>query len=84
MTKTDAARLRILENCLSAVAGVPVEITIRNVGRFTWSIEQRNESAADRLVAWMEDGGYAGAKVDVHHDDECGTFVYVDVPAPAH
>lgn len=59
---------------LSAMAGVAVEITIRGARAFTISIEQRNERAADKLAAFFA----SGSVVSVEHDDECGSFVYVD------
>ena len=82
MNATQAGRLRVLENCLSAVAGVPVEITIRAENRFTSSIAERNDAAADKLVRFANEcPSYLGAKVDVHHDNDAGSFVYVEVEA---
>lgn len=59
---------------MSEIAGATVEITIRGDRAFTLSFEEVNKPAADKLVKFFE----GEAKVSVEHDDECGSFVYVD------
>lgn len=63
-----------LEAKISQVAGEPVELTIRGDRAFTFSMEARNDAAAQRIAEF-----FAGqAKVEIEHDDEVGSFVYVD------
>lgn len=80
MTATQAARLRVLADILSTVAGAPVEITIRGDASFTWSLAERNEAAAAKLEAYAKEQP-AGCNVATVHDDEAGSFVYVDFNA---
>lgn len=73
MTTTE--RKAALENQLTQIAGVPVEVTIRGLRQFTFSFETVNESA----VAAIESFFGQHAKLEVEYDDECGTFIYATV-----
>lgn len=75
MQATTNQRKAALENQLTQIAGVPVEVTIRGSRQFTFSFEAVNESAAAAIENFF--GGQA--KLEVEHDDECGTFIYATV-----
>lgn len=62
---------------LATVAGMPVEVTVRGERAFTFSTAVRNDAAAARLADFFRKGG-PDVRVSVEHDDECGSFVYVD------
>ena len=65
---------KALEAKISQVAGVAVELTIRGDRAFTFSTEERSDEAAQRIAEF-----FAGeAVVEIEHDDEIGSFVYVD------
>lgn len=66
-----------LEKKFSTVAGVPVEITHTGGQSFTFATEERNEKAAEKIRAFLIAGG--ATKINIEHDDECGSFVYVDL-----
>lgn len=68
------AQVAAMEAKLSKVAGAAVELTIRAEKSFTFSFEEVNEAAAAKLAKFFE----GQAKVEVEHDEECGSFVYVD------
>ncbi len=72
---TNSERIAKLESQLSAIAGVPVEITIRGLREFTFSFESVNQSATDAIVNFF--GSQALVKVET--DNECGTFIYATV-----
>jgi len=57
--------------------GVEVELTIRGDRSFTFSTEEKNEAAAEAIADYFR----GSASVNVEHDDECGSFVYVEVAA---
>lgn len=71
------AQVAAMEAKMSKVAGAAVELTIRAERAFTFSFESVNEEAAAKLakLAKFFEGQ---AKVEVEHDEECGSFVYVD------
>lgn len=71
---THTAAHKSLEQQISKLAGVPVEMTIRGERSFTFSTEERNEQAADRIAAFFK----GQAKAEIVHDDEVGSFVYVE------
>ncbi|SIQ08898.1 hypothetical protein SAMN05421778_101324 [Sphaerotilus natans] len=75
-----AEELNRMASRMSTVAGVPVEVTIRAEGCFTFSTAARNDEAGNRLATFFSG---SECSVDVVHDDECGTFVYVDMKAAA-
>lgn len=58
---------------VSKLAGVQVELTIRGDKEFTFSTFDRNDAAAERIASYFR----SNAQVEVEHDDECGSFVYV-------
>ncbi len=62
---------------VSRVAGVPVEVTLRGGQSFTFSTDERNTQAADRIAAFMRIDNRADVRI--LHDVECGSFVYVDI-----
>jgi hypothetical protein len=64
----------LLEAKVSTIAGAPVELTVRGLQEFTFSTEVVNSDAAEKISAFFA----SHAKVEVVHDFECGTFVYVD------
>jgi hypothetical protein len=74
MTTAQQDRAR-LQNHISKVAGVPVEITVRGDRRFTYSFDGVDEAAAGRIVGFF--GSLAACEVVV--DAECGTFIYCDL-----
>lgn len=64
-----------LETTLSAVAGYPVEITIRGERAFTFSFDAIDPRAGQKLAAFMG----ATAKTSIATDAELEmTFVYVE------
>ena len=63
-----------LEVKISRIAGVPVELTVRGESAFTFSLPEVNKTAADKIADFFA----SMAKVSVEHDDECGSFVYVE------
>lgn len=60
---------------LSAIAGKPVEITVRGDRSFTISTEHEDHVAGARLADFFS----GQAAVSVVHDAECGTFIYLDL-----
>jgi len=78
-------RMKAIEAFLSKIAGVPVEVTIRGDGKFTFSMDGDHRAAADRLAADIRASG-AKATVDVSDISEPGfpafiTCVYVEAIA---
>ena len=75
-------RMRAIEASLSRIAGVPVEVTIRGDGEFTFSMDGDHRAAAERMAADIRASG-AEATVEVCDISEPGlpafiTCVYVD------
>lgn len=62
-----------MEQKLSAIAGVQVEITIRGERSFTLYFDSINQQAADALAATV-----AGERVEIDADSELGTCIYVN------
>jgi hypothetical protein len=62
-----------LEAKLSAVAGRPVEITIRGERAFTFWFDGIDAAAAQRLAATTD-----GEKVTIESDADLGTCVYIN------
>ena len=58
---------------ITKLAGVAVELTIRGDKEFTFSTFERNDAAAERIAGFFR----GTAKVEIAHDDEVGSFVYV-------
>ena len=71
---TNAARKASLEATMSKIVGKPVDLTIRGAKSFTFSTEVVDPALGDVIAA------YFGklAVVTVEHDDECGSFAYVE------
>jgi len=70
------AKIAAMETKMSKVAGAAVELTIRAERAFTFSFESINKEAATKLAKFFE--GQGQAKVEVEHDEECGSFVYLE------
>ena len=60
---------------INQVAGREVEITIRGERNFTFSFDAIDKVATSKICAFFE----GQAKIKVHEDEECGTFIYCDV-----
>ena len=59
---------------LSAIAGVPVELTFRGEGAVTISYDGSNLRALEAICS-----AFQGRAAITHAvDEECGTFVYLD------
>lgn len=63
-----------LEDQLSEIVGMPVEITIRGERKFTFSVDHINQDLEFHLVQFF---GKAMSVESVELDEECGTFVYM-------
>ena len=64
-----------MEDNLSKIAGHKVELTIRGDRAFTISSDEMVPDLADKVAAFF--GG--AAKISASHDEECGSFVYIEV-----
>ena len=78
-------RMKALETSLSKIAGVPVEVTVRGDGEFTFSMDGDHRAAAERLAADIRTSG-AEATVDVADISEPSfpafiTCIYVEARA---
>lgn len=63
-----------LEQVLTSIAGLPVEITIRGLRSFTMSFEAVDDAATARLTQY-----FAGqAQTSVMVDAETGTYIYLE------
>jgi hypothetical protein len=63
-----------LEAQMTKLIGQPVELTIRGEQSFTFSTETVCRNLGDKIAAYF--GKLATVTVD--HDDECGSFAYVE------
>ena len=70
-------RKQALEARISALVGAPVELTVRGDRSFTFSTEAVTASLGDVLAQFF--GKLATVRTE--HDEECGSFAYVEVPA---
>lgn len=69
------SRVQVLEDTLSHIAGVPVEITIRALDKFTFTFDGRNDKAMSKLQAF-----FLGKLTDCGYDRECNmSYAYLDV-----
>ena len=68
-------RIARLENMMSEIAGAAVELTVRGDKSFTFSTETVCRQLGENIAAYF--GPLASVTED--HDEECGSFVYVDV-----
>lgn len=60
---------------LSKLAGQPVEVTIRSEKAFTFSLEVVDKKATKAITNFFKGQG----KLTVEEDEECGTFIYLDL-----
>lgn len=58
---------------MKEICGVAPELTIRGDKAFTFSFENVERVAGEKLAKF-----FADYVVSVDHDEECGTCVYVD------
>ena len=64
-----------LENNMTQVAGVPVEITVRGQRSFTFSFEGKNEMAAKKIRQY-----FAPVRLEYDYDEECDlTCLYMNL-----
>lgn len=64
-----------LENNMTQVAGVPVEITVRGKKAFTFSFEGKNETAAKKIQQY-----FAPVHLEYDYDEECDlTCLYMNL-----
>lgn len=75
--KTAQLAVRVSEE-LRKIAGQPVEITIRSETEFTWSLENSDHEAGERLAAFAKKDPRVTAEVQTF-DDGTGTFVYLSI-----
>lgn len=59
---------------INKVAGCEIEITVRGPESFTFSTDHVNKEASKKLQDFFSEV----ATVKVEHDQECGSFLYVD------
>jgi len=64
-----------MEATMSKIVGHDVSLTIRGDRAFTISTEEMVLDLADKVAAFF--GG--AAKISSSDDEECGSFVYIDV-----
>lgn len=71
---TAAERKARLEATMTEIVGQPVDLTIRGAKSFTFSTETVDRNLGEVIAA------YFGklATVTTEHDDECGSFAYVE------
>lgn len=74
---TTESRIARLEAQMTALVGAPVELTIRGDKSFTFSTEDIVANLGDVIAAYF--GKLATVTVD--HDDEIGSFAFVEVVA---
>ena len=72
MTLGTAAVIKTMEQ----VAGKAPELTVRGDRSFTLSYQTVERECADKIVEYFST---TTAKVTVEHDDECGTFIYLEI-----
>lgn len=73
---TTNERKQTLETQLSNIAGLPVEITVRGPQSFTISYETINDAAKQALTQFF---AVSTASLTTEEDDECGTFLYLEI-----
>jgi len=70
-------KMSVLEAHLSQIAGVPIEITIRDDRKFTYSFDGKNEAAYNRLLKYSKGSGTIGKYSG--YDEDCDmTSVFHD------
>ena len=60
---------------ITEVAGREIEMTIRGERSFTFSFDGKDEAATQKIINFFGDQ----AKLEVQNDEDCGTFIYVEV-----
>lgn len=75
MSTTAAARKKALEGQISRLVGAEVCLTVRGERKFTFSTEERCDTLHTALTKFFG----ALATVRTEHDEECGSFAYVEV-----
>lgn len=69
--------LAALEETLSEVIGRKIEITVRSERKFTISTERVDLLLERKVMRFFgKDAKLCG---ETQHDDECGSFVYIEV-----
>jgi hypothetical protein len=68
-------RKQHLEARMSALVGKPVDLTVRGARSFTFSTETVTADLGERIANFLGDL----ATVRIEHDEECGSFAYVEV-----
>lgn len=64
-----------LENNMTKVAGIPVEITVRGKKSFTFSFEGKNEMAVKKIQQY-----FASVSLEYDYDEECDyTCLYMNL-----
>jgi len=64
-----------IEATLTEIIGRKVELTVRGDRSFTISTEEVFAGLGERVAAFFGDL----AKITTEHDDECGSFAYVEI-----
>lgn len=73
MTNATERKAR-LEATMTEIVGQPVDLTVRGEKSFTFSTEAVDRNLGEVIAAYF--GKLATVTVD--HDDECGSFAYVE------
>jgi len=60
---------------INQVAGREVEVTVRGERNFTFSFEIIDKVATRKICEFFK----GQAKIEVEEDEECGTFIYIEV-----
>jgi hypothetical protein len=69
-------RTAAIESKVSAAIGIQVELTVRGGCCFTFSTDHVEPTLHEKIAAYF--GPHATVKTE--HDDECGSFAYVEIP----
>lgn len=74
---TTETRKAAIEARIAAALALPIELTVRGPHSFTISTEELCPELGDKVAEYF--GPLASTSTE--HDDECGSFVFVEVPA---
>lgn len=74
---TTAERKQGLAGIMSEAFGFPVEITIRGLHEFTISTDDVTPTLGDKVREFFATGSLP-FDIRTEHDDECGSFAYID------
>lgn len=72
---TEEQRKYRVEAQMTKVVGQPVKLTVRGARSFTFSTESVSGDLGDKVAEFFG----ALAKVIVVHDEDCGSFAFVEV-----